>query len=87
MRDLKTLIEDDGRGFMNLGDLRVTRFSNGVLNVINAEGSLTQVELDTFRAALAEAGYRESELWIAVQNVNWLSGGTFAGVSMRVVKI
>lgn len=84
MSDLKKLIESNSKGFLDLDGLRVSRFANGVLNVIEKDETLTRPRLDQFRAALTEAGYREKESWVASQGVSWLSDGVFAGVSMRV---
>ena len=85
MNGLKELIESERAGSMMIGTVRVVRFDNGVLNLMNTDQSLTQIELDSVRSELKAAGYRESESWIASQGASWLNSGLFAGVSMRVV--
>lgn len=84
---LKALIESGKKGSMTLNGLRVNQYKNGVINVIEPDGTLTRARLDEFRAALTAAGYREKESWVASQGVSWLSDGVFAGVSMRLEKI
>lgn len=85
--DLKDLIESGQEKILMLNGLRVQRFGNGVLNIIDSDQTLTRARLDEFRAALTKAGYREKESWVGVQGASWLSRGLFAGVSMRVVKL
>ena len=84
MSDLKKLIEQPGEGLLWFDGLRIEKYTNGVLNVIDRDHTLTRPRLDQFRAALTAAGYREKESWVASQGVSWLSDGVFAGVSMRV---
>lgn len=84
MSDLKNLIERPGEGLLWMDGLRIEKYQNGVLNIIERDHTLTRPRLDQFRKALTEAGYREKESWVASQGASWLSTGVFAGVSMRV---
>lgn len=86
---LKDLIESGADKVINIDDLRIQQFDNGVLNVRlrNESKEFLQGHLDTFRKLLAEAGYRDYESWVATQGASWLNSGMFAGVSVRITAL
>jgi hypothetical protein len=66
--------------------LYVRAFPRGVVNVDGRDRPLRTEDVQAVRAALAEAGYIETDAWQATQGMTLLSGGTTAGVSFRVYR-
>lgn len=86
---LAELIETPG--FRVVDGLRVTVFPSGVINIDRHpepvdERQLVKADVDATRAAFAELGYTETEAWLPVAGMSWLSNGVSAGVSFRVTK-
>lgn len=54
--------------------LRLTGIGD-ILNIDPGFRTLTRDDIDTVRIALAVAGLREAESWIATQGASWLSNG------------
>lgn len=85
--ELKNLIESKRAAILWSDGLRIEQFANGVLNIQQREETLTRERLEEFRMALHNAGYIETKSWVATQGASWLSGGVFAGVSMKIKKV
>jgi hypothetical protein len=73
------------RSRLVLDGLHLMAFPSGVINVSGREREVMQADLETIRAAIAEAGFTEVESWLPRQGVSWLSEGVSAGVSFRLV--